>query len=213
MRSPKRNRYAVIGMSCRFPGAANSPEAFWRLLENGTDAISEVPPDRWNIDQLFNSDPAAAGKMNSRWGGFIDQIDQFDPNFFGISPREASQMDPQQRLTLEVAWEAVEDAGLTKTDLAGKSDGRICWRSQPQLRLSFTAVCGSGYDRHLYGHGYCPQRDRRKTGLPFGPAGSNDHRGYGLFLLTCCRSPCMSKSAHWRKQAGDRRRCEPDPLA
>jgi acyl transferase domain-containing protein/acyl carrier protein len=114
---------AVIGMSCRFPGAANSPEAFWRLLENGTDAISEVPDDRWNIDQLFDSDPAAAGKMNSRWGGFIDQIDQFDPNFFGISPREASQMDPQQRLTLEVAWEAVEDAGLTKTDLAGSQTG------------------------------------------------------------------------------------------
>ena len=106
-------------MSCRFPGGANSPEAFWRLLENGVDAISQVPAERWNIDALYDSDPAAPGKMNSRWGGFIDEIDQFDPVFFGISPREAAQMDPQQRLMLEVAWEAIEDAGLTKSELAG----------------------------------------------------------------------------------------------
>ena len=110
---------AIIGMSCRFPGGANSPDAFWRLLENGTDAISQVPADRWNIDALYDPDPAASGKVSSRWGGFIDKVDQFDPGFFEISPREAAQMDPQQRLVLEVAWEALEDAGLTKTELAG----------------------------------------------------------------------------------------------
>jgi acyl transferase domain-containing protein/acyl carrier protein len=114
---------AIIGMSCRFPGGANSPDEFWRLLESGTDAISQVPSDRWNIDELYDSDPAAPGRMNSRWAGFIDQIDQFDANFFGIAPREAAQMDPQQRLVLEVAWEALEDAGLTKTDLAGSQTG------------------------------------------------------------------------------------------
>ncbi len=110
---------AIVGMSCRFPGGANSPDAFWRLLENGTDAISQVPADRWNIDALYDSDPAAPGKVSSRWGGFIDEIDQFDPGFFSISPREAAQMDPQQRIVLEVAWEAFEHAGLTKTALAG----------------------------------------------------------------------------------------------
>ncbi|WKZ44869.1 MAG: type I polyketide synthase [Anaerolineales bacterium] len=114
---------AIIGMGCRFPGGANSPEAFWSLLEKGVDAISEVPADRWNVDVLYDSDPSVPGKMSSRWGGFIDPIDQFDPNFFGISPREAAQMDPQQRLVLEVAWEAIEDAGLTKTGLAGSQTG------------------------------------------------------------------------------------------
>jgi acyl transferase domain-containing protein/acyl carrier protein len=114
---------AIIGMGCRFPGGANSPDDFWRLLESGTDAISQVPADRWNIDNVYDDDPTAPGKMSSRWGGFIDQIDQFDPNFFGISPREAAQMDPQQRLVLEVAWEAMEDAGMTKTDLAGSQTG------------------------------------------------------------------------------------------
>lgn len=114
---------AIIGMGCRFPGGANSPEAFWKLLKTGTDAISQIPADRWNIEELYDSDPAAPGRMNSRWGGFIEQIDQFDPAFFGISPREAAQMDPQQRLVLEVAWEALEDAGLTKTDLAKSQTG------------------------------------------------------------------------------------------
>lgn len=123
LKKAQKEPIAIIGMGCRFPGSANSPEAFWRLLETGSDAISQVPGDRWDIDQVFDSDPAAPGKMNSRWGGFIDSIDQFDPGFFAISPREASQMDPQQRLVLEVAWEAIEDSGLTKTDLAGSHAG------------------------------------------------------------------------------------------
>src|SRR5690242_12195096 len=92
---------AIIGMACRFPGKANSPEQFWRLLENGTDTITEVPPDRWAIDDYFDPDFAAPGKMNTRWGGFIEDIDKFDATFFGISPREATRMDPQQRLLLE----------------------------------------------------------------------------------------------------------------
>ncbi len=113
---------AIIGMGCRFPGA-DSPEAFWELLKNGVDAISETPQDRWDADTLYDADATAAGKIASRWGGYLRDIDQFDPYFFGISPREASRMDPQQRLLLEVTWEALEDAGQTREHLAGSQTG------------------------------------------------------------------------------------------
>jgi acyl transferase domain-containing protein/acyl carrier protein len=113
---------AIIGIGCRFPGARN-PEAFWRLLREGVDAITEVPADRWNVDAFYDPTPGVPGKMTTRWGGFLEQIDQFDPQFFGISPREAMRMDPQQRLLLEVAWEALEDAGQAVERLAGTRTG------------------------------------------------------------------------------------------
>lgn len=113
---------AIIGMGCRFPGAPN-PEAFWQLLQNGTDAISEVPKERWNIDEYYDPEPGTVGKMSTRWGGFLEQVDQFDPSFFGISPREVERMDPQQRLVLEVAWEAIENAGLAPSKLSGSQTG------------------------------------------------------------------------------------------
>src|SRR5450432_3481561 len=96
---------AIIGMACRFPGGATSPAAYWQMLRNGTDAITEVPADRWDIDALYDVNPEAPGKMMTRWGGFLQQVDQFDAQFFGISPREAVSMDPQQRLILEVGLE------------------------------------------------------------------------------------------------------------
>jgi len=114
---------AVIGLGCRFPGGADSPDLFWDLLVNGRQGIREVPPDRWDIDAYFDPNPDKPGKMNTRWGGFLENIDQFDPDFFGISPREADTMDPQQRLLLEVAWETLEHAGLNPRDLAGSPTG------------------------------------------------------------------------------------------
>jgi myxalamid-type polyketide synthase MxaE and MxaD len=85
---------AIIGLGCRFPGA-DGPEAFWHLLMGGADAIREVPADRWDIDALYDPNPDAPGRVSTRWGGFLDRVDLFDPHLFGVSPREAETMDPQ----------------------------------------------------------------------------------------------------------------------
>src|SRR5208282_2820746 len=97
VREANAEAIAIIGIGCRFPGAQDA-RAFWNLLRNGVDAIREVPAQRFNLHDFFDPDPAAPGKIITRWGGFIEDVDQFDPHFFGISPREAARMDPQQRL-------------------------------------------------------------------------------------------------------------------
>jgi acyl transferase domain-containing protein len=117
-----REAIAIIGIGCRFPGAKN-PEAFWQLLRDGVDAITEVPTSRWDVEAFYDPTPGTPGKMNTRWGGFLEQVDQFDSQFFSIAPREAATMDPQQRLLLEVAWEALEDAGQIPDRLAGTRTG------------------------------------------------------------------------------------------
>jgi myxalamid-type polyketide synthase MxaE and MxaD len=121
-REANKEPIAIIGVGCRFPGA-NDPAAFWQLLRDGEDAIREVPADRFDQKAFYDPDPATPGKMNTRWGGFLGQVDQFDPHFFGISPREALRMDPQQRLLLEVTWEALQDAGQVPERLVGTQTG------------------------------------------------------------------------------------------
>ena len=118
----QREPIAIIGMGCRFPRAEN-PADFWQLLRDGVDAIREVPANRWDIDAYYDPDPATAGKMYARHGGFIEQLDEFDPHFFGIAPREAFTLDPQQRLLLEVSWEALENAALLPGTLLGSQTG------------------------------------------------------------------------------------------
>lgn len=113
---------AIVAVSCRFPGASD-PEAFWELLSGGVDAIREVPEDRFDIDEFYDPDPETPGKIYSRFGGFLDDIDGFDPEFFGISPREAVWIEPQQRLMLETVWEGLERAGYAPADMRGSRTG------------------------------------------------------------------------------------------
>ena len=114
---------AIIGIGCRFPGGAMDSASFWTFLRNAGNAIVEVPKNRWNLDHYYDPNPHLAGKMITRWGGFLETIDQFDAKFFGISPREALRMDPQQRWLLEVAWEAMEDGGQAPDRMAGTRTG------------------------------------------------------------------------------------------
>src|SRR3954465_4922635 len=123
---------AIVGLSCRFPGAADA-ESFWRLLRDGVEAVADVPPERWDADAYYHPTPGTAGKMYTRRAGLLAEVDRFDPHFFGISPREAVSMDPQQRLLLEVAWEALEDAGLAPDRLAGSPTG------------VFVGICNNDY--------------------------------------------------------------------
>ncbi|MEW9899307.1 beta-ketoacyl synthase N-terminal-like domain-containing protein [Chitinivorax sp. PXF-14] len=125
---------AIVGMACRLPGAPDL-DAFWALLQSGRDAISEVPAERWDIEQWYDADPSTPGKMATRWGGFIEQADGFDADFFNISPREAAAMDPQQRLLLQLAWHALEDAGIHPDAIRGSRTG------------SFVGISSSDYAR------------------------------------------------------------------
>ncbi|MEO0373357.1 MAG: SDR family NAD(P)-dependent oxidoreductase, partial [Cyanobacteria bacterium P01_A01_bin.17] len=113
---------AIVGIGCKFPGA-EGPQAFWELLRDGVDAITDIPSSRWDVDRFYDPDPGAPNKANTRWGGFLGDIDRFDPQFFGIAPREVASMDPQQRLLLEVTWEALEDAGQIPEHLRGSRTG------------------------------------------------------------------------------------------
>src|ERR1700683_1687382 len=109
---------AIVGIGCRLPGDSNSPDSFWKLLTGARDAICELPKDRWSEYSNLPDGRAALARV-TKLGGFVCDIDGFDASFFGISPREAALMDPQQRMALEVSWEALEHAGIDPTSLAG----------------------------------------------------------------------------------------------
>jgi acyl transferase domain-containing protein len=143
---------AIVGMACRLPGAA-SCGSFWQLLRDGRDAIVETPSDRWNAEELYDPDPDAPGKMNTRSGGFLDQVDHFDRAFFKLPEREANLLDPQHRLLLELAWEALEDAGQPAECLAGQPVGvfvgltnfdYLRWALSDRSQVSSYSLVGGG---------------------------------------------------------------------
>ena len=177
---------AIVGIGCRFPGAKD-PEAFWQLLHDGVEAISEVPADRWDINAFYDANPGIPGKMSTRWGGFLERVDLFDPHFFGIFPREAGRMDPQQRLLLEVAWEALEDAGQAPQRLAGSRTG------------VFIGISSSDYSQLQIRHGNYPfDIDAYAgTGNAHSVAANRlsyllDLRGPSLALDTACSSSLVA---------------------
>lgn len=114
---------AIIGQACRFPGGATDPEKFWQLLRAGTDTITDIPADRWDVDSFYDADPEKPGRMYVRRGSFLANVTDFDPEFFNISPREAAALDPQHRLLLELAWESLEHAAIAPTSLVGSATG------------------------------------------------------------------------------------------
>lgn len=127
---------AIIGFSGRFPGADN-PDQFWNNLINGVESVTEVPADRWDVNRYFDPEPRAPYQIYNKWGGFLEEADRFDPLFFGITPLEAEIMDPQQRLVLEEAWRAIEDAGYSDREMDNKRCGVII------------GVAGNDYLNHL----------------------------------------------------------------
>src|ERR1700704_5989524 len=114
--------FAIVGYAARLPGAADADE-FWQVLRQGRDTVSEVPRDRWDVEEFFDPDPDAAGKIVTRRAGFIDDVAGFDAPFFGVSAREVNMMDPQHRLLLETAWRALEHSGTAPMSLANTKTG------------------------------------------------------------------------------------------
>lgn len=139
---------AIIGVNGRYP-MANDLDEFWENLKSGKDCITEIPPDRWDYKKYFDTDKDKHGKMYCKWGGFIDDVDKFDPWFFNISPREAKMMDPQERLFMQCIWHTIEDAGYTKSKLWGKNAGVFVGVMYGQYQMlgdeSTDVITGSTY--------------------------------------------------------------------
>jgi amino acid adenylation domain-containing protein len=174
---------AVVGLACRFPGAG-TPEAFWELIRGGTDAITEVPPERWDWRATFDPAGGRPGTSRSRWGGFLDRIDGFDPGFFGLSPREAKFMDPQQRLFLEVVWESLERAGYRPEQLAHGRTGVFVGIAASEYSRVLREG-GAGLDPHM-GSGSVLSMVPNRVSYLF------DWKGPSLAVDTACSSSLVA---------------------
>ncbi|XYH99051.1 type I polyketide synthase [Sorangium sp. So ce1128] len=177
---------AIVGMGCRFPGGADDPASFWELVREGRDVITEVPASRWDASEYYDPDREAPGKMATRRGGFIGDIDAFDAAFFGVSPPEARGMDPQQRLFLEVAWEALEHAGIAADALVERAVG------------VYVGICSSQHACNVFDASIIEQIDAHHgTGSTFAvTAGRLSHflgvKGPSLSVDTACSSSLVA---------------------
>ena len=167
---------AVVGLACRAPGGVAHAEDLWRLIERGDDAIGEIPASRWDVDAMYDANPGTPGKAYVRNAGFIDRVDEFDAAFFGILPREAKCMDPQQRILLEVASEAVEDAG------------QVWNRADGYPGAVFIGISGNDYVDRLRGARIAgePQEPHAITGNALNAAAGRLSYFFGL------QGPCMA---------------------
>ncbi len=176
-------RIAIVGMSCRLPGA-DSPEALWQMLCSGVDAVSEVPSTRWNVDHFYRPDPKELGVMYTIRGGFLDQIDKFDAQCFGIAPREVIHMDPQQRLMLELAWEVFEDGGMPHHQLRGSATG--VFFGFGAMEYALTQLRHPSLIDAYTNTGYFPSIISNRVSYIF------DLRGPSLSLDTACSSSLVA---------------------
>ncbi|OOV21931.1 hypothetical protein SM007_32170 [Streptomyces avermitilis] len=184
----------MIGLAGRYPMADDLDE-FWTNLVEGRDCITEIPEDRWDRDRWYDPDPATPGRAHTRWGGFLRDVDRFDPLFFGISPRQAELMDPQERLFLQHAWHVMEDAGYRRADLAGRPVGVYVgvMYGEYQFHGALDALRGG---RPLTGSSFATIANRVSYAL--------DLSGPSLALDTMCSSSLTASTWPARACAGAR---------